>query len=196
MQAAGGVEDDDILAEPRRLLEGRLCDLLDLALAAVEGDVFALGKRSQLLDGSGAAQVERYHRGPVAIALGEQGQLHRSGGLAGSLNADEHDGRGRGGRVEKALGVPAEQLDELGVHRLDDLLRRGEAGRDLDADQARTNVLDELLDHLEVDVGLEQCQPHLAQRRLHVFGAKDAPPRDLLQGCGEPVSESFKQGVA
>src|SRR5450759_2929541 len=57
-------------------------------------------------------------------------------------------------QVVKAVNAELGEL--LGVHRFDDLLWGGQARRSLGSHKARTDPLDELLDHLEVDVGLEQ----------------------------------------
>ena len=68
--------------------------------------------------------------------------------------------------AEGELGVAAaHERDQLLVHDLHDLLRRREALHDLGAEGALLDVGDELAHDLEVDVGLEQRQADLAQRR-------------------------------
>ena len=63
---------------------------------------------------------------------------------------------------------------------LDDLLAGRERGRDLLADRLGLDLVDELLDDLEVDVGLEQRQANFAQRLLHVlFGERGLPAQGL-----------------
>ena len=52
---------------------------------------------------------------------------------------------------------------------LDDLLAGRKRGQHLLADGLVLDVVDELLDNFEVDVGLKQRQADLAQRLLHVF---------------------------
>src|SRR5260370_39537357 len=118
----------------------------------MKGDLLALRQRLQLLDRGGAAQVERDHHRLVPLAPGEQRQLDRGGRLAGSLEAREHEDCWRGWGIAQPLGVASEQLDQLEVDGPDDLLRRGQARRPLDADKSRPHTAYELLDDLEVDV--------------------------------------------
>jgi hypothetical protein len=59
VEAAGGVEDDYIAVEPARL--GNTLLTLD------EGNFLAVGKRAELLDGSGSAKVERHDEWTVAL---------------------------------------------------------------------------------------------------------------------------------
>ena len=50
------------------------------------------------------------------------------------------------------------------MNDLHDLLAGGETLRDLGTERALTHTRDEVLHHLEVDVGLEQGEPDLAHR--------------------------------
>ena len=72
------------------------------------------------------------------------------------------------------------------------MLRSGQSGRHLDAIEPVANSIDELFDDLEIDVGLEQCQPHLAQAGIHVFWAEHAAPGDLLERSRQAVAQSFE----
>ena len=60
----------------------------------------------------------------------------------------------------------AEQRDHLVAHDPHDLLRRREAAQHVLPDRAVADAVDERLDDLEVDVGLEQRHADLAQRGL------------------------------
>ena len=77
-------------------------------------------------------------------------------------------------RLQAALGV-AEERQHLVADDLDDLLRRRQAPQDVLPHRPVAHAIDERLDDLEVDVGFEQRQPNLAQRRLDV--APSAAPR-------------------
>src|SRR5207244_7258627 len=88
--------------------------------------------------------------------------------------------------------VAAQELDQLIVHSLDDGLRRGQAGRDLGAQKPGPDTLDEVLDDLEVDVGLEQCQADLAQTGVHVLRPEHAPAGDLLERRSEALAKRLK----
>ncbi len=68
--------------------------------------------------------------------------------------------------------MAAEKMDQLVAHDLDDLLRRRERSKHFLADGLLPDVLDELLDDAEMDVGLEQGDADFAQRRLHIFGGQ------------------------
>ena len=58
--------------------------------------------------------------------------------------------------------VLAEDLDQFIAHNLDDLLARRQRRQHFLADGLGLNVVDQLLDDFEVDVGLKQRQPDLA----------------------------------
>ena len=92
----------------------------------------------------------------------------------------EDDAGGLGGGFE-AGGVAAEDVDELVVDDLDDLLGGAEGGGDLLAEGADADVLDEVGDDVEVDVGLEQGEADLAEG----FG-------DVLVGEGALAAEGFE----
>ena len=96
-------------------------------------------------------------------------QLARRGGLAGTLQPGHEHNRGRLRGKLHARRVLAENLDEFVAHNLDDLLARGKRGQYVLADSLDPNLVNELLDHLEIDVGLEQRQPDLAQRLVNVL---------------------------
>ena len=100
------------------------------------------------------------------------GELRGRRGLARALQADERDDGRIAGEAERPV-ARAEERDELLVDDLDDLLAGGEALQDLRADRPLADAGDEVLDDLEVDVGLEQRKPDLAHRGVDV-GLADA----------------------
>ena len=68
-----------------------------------------------------------------------------------------------------------------------DLLARGEALRQLQAERAHLRARDEVLDDLEVDIRLEQGKPDLAHglgKRLFV---ELATPADVAESALKPV---------
>ena len=85
----------------------------------------------------------------------------------------------------------AEQRDHLVADDLHDLLRRRQAPQDVLAHRALADAVDERLDDLEVDVGLEQRHADLAQRRLD--GRLRQPrlaaqrPEDVLEAIAERI---------
>ena len=94
------------------------------------------------------------------------------------------------GRHGQPVRGAAEQLDQLVVDDLHDLLARGEALEDLLPDGLLADALDEGPDDLEVDVGLEEGDAHLAERLLDVLlasggrrpGGGRKSPRDAASG--------------
>ena len=73
-----------------------------------------------------------------------------------------------GGRPPRSrrLASPPSSRRQLVVDDLDHLLARGEALQTSSPTARSRTRVDEILDHLEVDVGLEQRQAHLAQGLL------------------------------
>jgi hypothetical protein len=77
-----------------------------------------------------------------------------------------------------------QQLDQLLVYDLDHLLRWRQALHHLDANRARFDPLDKVLDNLVVDICFEQRQPHFAH------GGVDVGFRQLALG-GKPVEDTL-----
>ncbi len=96
--AAGGVEDDDVIAADLGARHGAPGDI-DRALAGDDRQRRHLGLLAQdleLLHGGGAVDVERGHQHPLLLSrLQQQAELGRGGGLARALQADHQDRRGR-----------------------------------------------------------------------------------------------------
>ena len=85
-------------------------------------------------------------------------------------------GRSRG-RRQAALRV-AEQRQHLVAHDAHDLLVRRQAAKDFLVDRPIAHAIDEGLDDLEVDVGLEQRHANLAQRQLDRLFGQSVPRRE------------------
>ena len=125
-----------------------------------------------------------------------QAQLCCGCRLAGALEADEHDDRGRRFGFLKGRVPPAEHFDHLQVDDVDDLLHGAEALGDVCAERPLADAGDEVLDDFVVDVGLEQGEADLAQSLVEVFlgdGAAPAQaPEYALQLIGEGVEHIYK----
>jgi hypothetical protein len=93
------------------------------------------------------------------------------------------------------MSMIAENIGHLVVDDLHDHLSRGDALDDLLAYGALAHVVDELLGHLEVHVGLEQDEADLAHRLVDVLLAKLAPTaqpgEDLLHAIAKAL-EHFR----
>ena len=86
--------------------------------------------------------------------------------LARTLQAEQQDDpRARLRRGQAALRL-AEERQHLVANDAHDLLRRRQALEHVLIDGAIADPIDERLDDLEVDVGLEERHANLAQRRL------------------------------
>jgi hypothetical protein len=101
------------------------------------------------------------------------------------------------GRVAAEVEDPvaaSEQLDELVVDDLHDLLAGVEALEDVLADRLLADGRDELLDDLEVDVGLEQREPDLAHGGIDVGLADPTPAGEVPEGLAQALAEGVEHG--
>ena len=133
-----------------------------LAFTAIDGNVDLLSELLELVDRGGTLQVGGDEAGAATLLPQEQGELRGGRRLARALEAREQD-HGRGpARERKLRAARAHQGRQLVVDDLHDLLAGLQALQDLLAEGALANLGDELLDDLEVDVGLEQREADLA----------------------------------
>ena len=142
----------------------------------VEAGLGLGGELLQLLDRRRALQVAGGH-GHVPVVLAQElRQLGGRGRLARALQPGHQD-HGRRVRSEGEIAAgAAHQLGELVVDRLDHGLAGVERLADLGAGEALAQRGCEVLDDLEVDVGLEQRQTDLAQGLVDVL-LGELPPR-------------------
>ena len=87
-----------------------------------------------------------------------------------------------------------EQRDELVVDDLDDLLAGGEALEDVGADGLLADARDEVLDDLEVDVGLEQGEADLAHGGVDIGFADPAAAGQGAEGLAQALAEAVEHG--
>ena len=123
------------------------------------------------------------------------GELAGGGGFAGALQAGHEDDGGRLRGELEAGGVFAEDGDELVADDLDDLLGGREGGEHFGAEGFGADVLDEVADDVEVDVGLEEGDADLAQGFGDVLVGERALAAEGLEGALEFVGEVFKHGL-
>ncbi len=131
-------------------------------------DASPLAEDLELLDGVRPLEVGRDQQRGIALRLQPQRQLAGQRGLTRALQAGQHDHRRRHLGEAQPPRLAAEDLDQFLVNDLDDLLRRVERLGDLDAAGPFPHVGDEVPDHGERDVGLEQGDPDLPARRVDV----------------------------
>jgi hypothetical protein len=121
------------------------------------------------------------------------GQLGGAGRLARALQADEDDDGRVAGQLEGSV-AGREQRHQLFVDDLHDLLAGGQALEDLDAGRPLADARDEVLDDLEVDVRLEEGQPHFAHRGIDIVGADPAVARQGAECLAQPLAQSVEHG--
>jgi hypothetical protein len=80
------------------------------------------------------------------------------------------------------------------VDHADQRLSRRQAADHLLSQGLRAHRLDEMLDHRERDVGLEQRDAHFAQRLLDVRFGQPRFAADLLDDLGEPRGQVVEHG--
>jgi hypothetical protein len=122
------------------------------------------------------------------------GQLARGGGLAGALQAGHENDSGRLGSKFEAGRIFAEHSNELVVHDLDHLFGGRESGEHFSADGLDANLLNEVADDVEIDVGFKQGDANFAQSFSDVFFSECALAAEGLKGALEFVSKVFKHG--
>ncbi len=186
VQPPGRVEDDDVATLLLRLLDA-LGDGLNGVRPREDGDLQLLPELLELIDGRRPLQVGGDEGRRMPFLAEEQRELGGRSRLARALEAGEQD-HGRRPPGEGDLGASApHQVGQLVVDDLHDLLARGEALRQLQAERARLHARHEVLDDLEVDVRLEQRETDLAHRFRDRFLVELAAPADLAESALEPV---------
>ena len=95
--------------------------------------------------------------------------------------------------VELELGLlGAEHLDQRVVDDLDDLLAGRDRAQHLLADRLLGRLVDELADHRQRDVGLEQGDPDLAHRRAHVGLVQRAAAAQAVEDAAQAIAQAFE----
>ena len=115
-----------------------------------------------------------------------EGQLRGRRRLARALQTHEED-HGRAFLQRERRLLAPEDARELVPDDLDDLLRRRKRGQDLLADGLLPHAGREVLDDLEVDVGLEERRPDLLERLIHVELGEVALAAKLLEDALESI---------
>src|SRR3954469_15084864 len=194
VQAAGGVDDEDVLALLLGPIERPARDVDRVRVGALLVDVGAdlRADLHELVDRGGAVDVARRQRHRrVVLGLEEAGELGGRGRLAGALQAGHEDDRRRPRRERDAHRRAAHERRELLVDDLDDLLAGVELADDLGPQAALLDGRRELLDDLEVHVGLEQRETDLAHGLVDVVLGQ----RPVGADVGERLLKLLGQGV-
>ena len=124
------------------------------------------------------------------LVLGEVfGQLSSKRCLTCTLQTSQHDdGRWLLGELKTTL-CTTEDGDELFVHDLNNLLGRVQCLVDLVAEGTFTNIVRELLDHIERDVGVQHGATNLAQSAVYIRGGKFSLTAEVFEGLSKTRGE-------
>ena len=199
MEAAGGVHEHELVAHGPRLVEGgaeyraRLAELR--RVVDLEGVLVAEG--AELLARGRTVHVGRDEQRVVAGLDQPAPQLGRRRGLARALQPGHEDhGREAGRRLQTPGLRPSHQLHHLVPHHADHGLGGSQALQDILAGCARAHALEELLDDLEMDVGLEQGETDVAQRDVDVRLREGPVAAEVAEDALELVAERVEHDLA
>ena len=194
MEPAGGIQEHRVVPAVFGVGEGLLGDIHRVGLSHLkDGDAQLSAHYLQLLDGGGTVHVTGHQQGALVHPVFQiPGQLGAVGGLTRALEAHQHDDGGAGGG-EGDLGVgPAHQGGKLLIDNLDNLLGGGQALQHVGTHRPLGDGGDELLDHLEADIGLQEGQAHLPHSLPHVGLGEPALAPQALKGGAQFFGQSFK----
>jgi hypothetical protein len=145
----------------------------------------------QLVDRVGTLQVGRHQQRGVALLPQPQRELPGQRRLTRALQAGEHDHRRRTLGEPQLPRLATEDADQFLVDDLDHLLGGVERSGQLGPPGPLLDRGDEVPDHAQVDVCLQQGDPDLAGGRVDVgFGQATLAPQGL-----EGRRQAVLQGV-
>ena len=194
VQTTGGIQQQQIVAVLTGMLKGMLCDGDGIALTfLINGNAQLRTDHLQLLNSGRTINVTGAQQRTAAfLFLEPAGQLGDVGGFTGTLQTHEHDDRGRTvGHVHTAL-ASAHQVAQLVVDDLNDLLCRGQALQNIRADGLFGDRFDEVLDHLEVDVGFQQGKSDFPHGLLNVIFVQATLGAQLFEGIIQFFTQTLK----
>ena len=157
-----------------------------LRVGAVDGDRDLLAELLELVDRGRPLEVCSDEAGLAPVPAQMERELRRRGRLARALEPGHQD-HGRRPAEGELRVAGAHQLRQPVVDELDDLLAGVEALEDVVPEGGGLHARDEVLDDLEVDVGLEQREPDLAHRLVDGVLVEPLGAAEVAQGRLEPV---------
>ena len=119
-------------------------------------------------------------------------QLACGSRLPGTLQADDKIDGGRDGSAPEFHVARSEDSDQFVPDDFQDLLGGREGGQDLLAERLLLDIGDELLDDLEVDIGLEQSETNLSEAILESLLRQLPLPAQVLEGALQLFRQVFK----
>ena len=194
VQAAGGVEDHDVEAVPASGVDSALggCDRV-VRVERIDGNLDLPPELLELIDRGRSLEVACDESRALPLTAQEECELGGGCRLSRALEPREEYDRGR--LPEREPGVArAHERRQLLVHHLHDLLSRREALQDVLPERTLLDRRREVLRDLEVDVGLEQREAHLAHCLGDRLLVEPAAATEATQGALQPVGERVEHG--
>ena len=158
----------------------------------VHGDLDLTPEHLELVDGRRPVDVRGHEEREPALRPQVRGELRRERGLARSLEPRDQDhGRRHGREIDRRRRRP-HQRDELVVDDLDDELARRQAPQHFLADGLLLDLVDEILDDLVIDVGVQEDPADLTERFGNVRLGNLPFPAKFLEDDFQLLSQIFK----
>ena len=191
LQAPGGVEDDRVVAGGLGARQGAAADLdRVLGLASLQHRHTDLrAEHAQLFHRGRPPHVSRdQQRMALAFILEKPRELRRRSGFARALQPDQHD-------LDRRLDLEV-QLARAATHHLaqfdrdeaDEVLLGRQRRQHFLAERLVLDVLDEVADDPDIDVGLEQSEADFAQRLFDIALADPALALEFFENAFEAVA--------
>ena len=183
MQATGSVDDQHVDIAPARRSYRRARNRQRVLIGARREELgLDLGRQClELIDRSRTINVGADHHDLLFFAFPEQPcKLGDTGRLARPLQTrHQNHGRRLGGEIELFV-LLTHQADQFIVDDLYQDLTRCQAAQHVFTQGPDAHLVDEILDHRQRDIGLQQGHAHLAQSILDVVLADPALAANLL----------------
>ena len=175
-QAAGGIGQHDVDAARPGGMDG--VEDHRRRIAALRGndlDIVALAPFGQLLARGGAERVARRQQHALALGLKTAGQFADGGGLAGAVDAGQHDDEGLRGIDVEGFFQRRQKFDQFAFQRRLELFGLGQ----LVFLDPRAQPVGQVLGGLDADIGGQQHRFQLFEQGLVDLGADAEQAGDL-----------------
>ena len=170
LQSTGGVDQHGVEAFGFCFFDAGGSDVLRFGVSPQAEHLHTdlLPQGAQLLNGGGPINIGSHQQGLAPLLLEVQAQLGGGGGLASPLQT-RHQDHGGGLLSAGQGGVLATHGEhQLFVDQLDELLIRADTAHHFGTDRLAPHLLDEVLDHQQAHIRLQQGATHLLERFVDV----------------------------
>ena len=191
-QTAGGVDNQNVFAESAGFFETISRNTDRVRVFAEDRHSDLARQHPKLLNRSRALKVGSDDQHVAPLGLEPAGQFAGCRGLAGTLQTGHEDDGRRLRREFDLEGLTAERLDQLVVDDLDHLLGRVQDRGQLGAHARDADPLDQVAYDDEVDVGLQQGHPNLAQDLVDFHLTESATRLQAGEDCIETIRKAVK----